>query len=553
MHKSDAPGPISVKPRRQRKAAVVGAAGELQRQLQELGDAIDGVVHALRVGDALVEGFARRCHELWLEQEDMVLEWRPAELKAGARLVLAADTNSGRFIWPAYGAGLRALALRLRSSPGDVLNLAKQLVALERDESTAPAFTDWLWRGAALGFDVAQACPAPALGATLITRELDEAAQWAARSTRAVARWNDLSWKATQTPEAAALASQVADALARMQGRVERGELGLALADAQALQASADDAAAWARAELPLIVKRPALRDALPPSEVTLACVDLFQGSKRFDPRVVELCAALGALYASGPGLDDRRIGAAIAQSLLAQAAPASIWFELVSEAAPPLVAGLLALLVERAEQEPGARAALTAVIERVSPTELFERLELSQVKPELAAALLGAALKRGCQPAELVPVLERLPAEAVLAALGAWPVLLAHAQALLDRLVSEQPESTGSRLCELASASREGALAVGALLLARQGAGLNAKALERALGELVRAGLGARFVKPLWDARALASNLRLAALAALANDAQLLDEVLRARKGGLLEAPEIRAALEQLRWSKPR
>ena len=101
-----------------------------------------------RHDDALAIGLGRRVHAQWLEEPGAVLELQATELRSEGRLVLAADAQNGRFIWPAYSAGLRLIAIRVQSVPADVVRLARWFSELQADASLVPEFADWLWRGA---------------------------------------------------------------------------------------------------------------------------------------------------------------------------------------------------------------------------------------------------------------------------------------------------------------------------------------------------------------------------------------------------------------------
>jgi hypothetical protein len=286
---------------------------------------------------------------------------------------------------------------------------------------------------------------------------------------------------------------------------------------------------------------------------VTLAWIDLIEGSPELDPRWLELCTADPISAGAAEPLDFARIGAALAHKLLTLGSRAGASLELAAAAPPLLMAGLFAHLAERGEHDSAAGQIMAALLERSSLGAFFERVDWTQLRPQLGSALCGAALARGSDPGELVRALERMPAETALAALITCPALVPHAQPVLERLIAAQPHSCGPLLCDLVRASHAGALAVGTALLACQGAGLDRAALEASLLALVQAALGARFVQPLWDARGLTSAVRLAALKALGADSDLLTEALRSRRKGLLEPPEIREALEELRWGGTR
>jgi hypothetical protein len=551
----DAPPSAPIKLRKPRKAVPLGASGEQQSRLQELGDALALLVHAIACGDALADGLAHRVHELWLGQLADVLEWRPTELRAAGRTVLAADARSGRFIFSAYGAGLRALAMRRASTPGDVLSLGRQLALLDAGALESLAFARWLWRGGAFGFDVAQAAAAAELGEALISTERPETELWAERSRDAVERWNELAWKSAQALDAAVLSERFLVPLERMRERTQQGEHALRVDEAAALREAADDSGAWAEAEIGLLLEHPALRGALPVTHLTFRLIELVEGGHPLDVRLLELCAALGRGQDARPmaeTLDSGLLGAAVARQLIGRGGSDGRWLELADRAEPELLAGLLAHLCERAEAEPKATRILTALLMHWSAPVLFARIDLGRVKALLGAALLAAAVEAQTEIDELLSVLERVPVETALLALIASPALLSPAQPLLERLIAEQPLSSGPLLCQLVQASPAGARSVGAALLARRGDGLPPGVLRAALLALVRAGSGAPFVLPLWEARAASSAVRLAALSALEADTSLLTQALRARVGGILEPAEIREALEELRWRRP-
>jgi hypothetical protein len=520
--------------------------------LHDLGKALDALVHAIQSGDALADGLARRSHELWLEQHDSVIEWKPTELRADGRLVLAADTHRGRFIFCAHAAGLRALAIRTRSVTADVMNLARHLAALEDGEIEPSEFADWVWRGAAVGFDAAQAAAGSQLGEGLIAADLERPQLWVERSERAVEQWNDLALKAGQALDAAMLAERFCAPLERMRQRAEQGGLAFSNEDANALRAAADAPAAWAVAEAALLIEQPSLRGTLPRSHLTFLLLDLIEGGAPLDRSLLDVCGELDAAQGArnaNDAIDFPALGAAIASRLLLLGAPKTAWLELAAPTDSPLLTGLTSHVLARSETEAPAREAMVALLERWGAAETFARLDPARIQPQLGVALLSAALQTCAEPTELATALARMPVETALMALTALPALLPAAQVTLERLIVEQPSSSGPLLPALVQSSAAAAGGVGAALLATQAARFAPTVLAPTFLALVQAGVGARFVLPLWRARGTSSSARLAALSALQGDPFLLAEALDARATGMLEPPEIREALEELRW----
>jgi hypothetical protein len=552
VQQGDAPPPASVKLRRPRRAAVAGPGGDAQRRLQELGDVLDALVRGIARRDPLADGLARRAHELWLEEQQVVLHWRPTELRAGPRLVLAASVDGGRFILPGYAAGLRALAIRPASVPADIMRLARRLAALEEGTLDGAGFAAWLWRGGALGLDAAQSVGTDELGEALIDPSVPEAELWAACSARVVGVFSDLAQKAAAALPAAALEARFRAPIERMEQRARAGELGLSIEDAQCLRSVADAPGLWAAAELKLVSQQAELRGVLPAAHLGLRLVDLIDGADAIDADLLGLCASLAAgsgLDLQGPPLDIELLGAALGRKVLQGGLRSQLLLELVERAEPALLGGVLTHLCERAREQDVAVQAMTLLSRHWGARSLFARIQIGQLESGLAIALVEAALDEGMQVPELLQQLDLMSLETVLRVLCAQPALLPPAQPMLERLIAEQPQASGPLLPALIQAGPAGARAAGTVLLGQQGAGLAVPVLRPALIALVRSGHGVAFVLPLWEARGNASSVRLAALGALEADADLVAQAVRGRKVAMLEPPEIREALEELRW----
>lgn len=553
MQQGDASGPLAGKLRKARKVAGVGASAEQARRLQELGDTLDALVHAVAQQDALASGVARRLHGVWLTDLESVIEVTPTELRSGARLVLAADAQHGRFILPAHAAGLRVIAMRAQSVPADLTRLARVLGELESGMLAPVDFADWLWRGGALGFDVVQTASAAEIGQSMI--DLDQPAQelWDERSQQAVALWNDLAWQAAQNLDAAAIATRFRAPVEQLAARVHAPELALTLADAQNVRAAADDVAFWASSELALLAEQPALASVLPRAHLTFRVLTLIEQSARFDPRVIELLARLETCECEpGDAFDYALLGAAFERKLLAHELDPAALFALVDRAQPELLAGLLAALLDSSKEHETAVQALALLLRHWGAEALFARVAPNQCPPALGAALLRAALEASTPVATIAGVLERMPLPTAVAVLTACPELLATTGAALERKMMADAPACAAQLPDFARAHADAARIAGRVVLARQGAGFGADILKATLLAVMRAGLGADLVLPLWELRAAPTHARLAALAALETHPELLRRALAPRVGNVLEPPEIREALEELRWRQP-
>jgi len=70
-------------------------------------------------------------HALWLQEHESVSQIAPTELRSNGRIVLAADAQHGRFIFPAHAAGMRLIAMRVHSVAADLTRLARVFGELE--------------------------------------------------------------------------------------------------------------------------------------------------------------------------------------------------------------------------------------------------------------------------------------------------------------------------------------------------------------------------------------------------------------------------------------
>ena len=551
VQQGDASGPGPARLKRQRKVVALGAAGEQARRMQELGDALDDLVRALRSGDALAEGLSRRVFELWAPARSHVLEWHPTELRAAGKLVLAAGAQSGRFILPAFTAGLRAVAMREQCTPGDVVDLAHALAALESCALSPQSFAGWLFRGAALGFDTALHDSVFELFEGTVA-ELDEAALWAERSAQAVDVWNDLAWKAAQAFDARAIEERFRAPLDRMQQRMQRGELGLGDEEIRALRELADDEAVWGRVEIKLLLQLPALRSTLSSAHLTWRLASLIEGAADLS-RLPDLFTRLGGFRGGAqPALDAGILGEAFGRRLLGRGVAPAALLAIAEQAGPELVAGMLAHLNTRSDCGDAVHGMLSALLRHGGLRSVLARIDAARMQPAFACALMRAAADGRVPSAELASVFVRLPARSLLTVLTVEPGLLRLAEPALQALIKERPEHVEPLLPEFVRAGPQLARSTGAAIVRMHAAGFTTEGLGPILGALVEIGLGTELVLPLWESRKAQTGVRLAALGAIASNPALLADAMRRRGVDAVDPPEIRIALEELRWRQP-
>ena len=430
------------------------------------------------------------------------------------------------------------------------MRLAQQLGALEQMDTEPSQFSDWLWRGGALGFDVAQAETAEEIGQSLLD-PVDASALWAKRSQHAVEQWNERALSAAAALSAQALSERFLLPSQRLQERVARGELSLTRDDAIAIRMAADDPQAFARCEVGLLVEHVGLRATLSGAELSQRLATLIEGTAQPDAR---LMALIGALDAKQTALDRVTLGEALGRRLRSHPFAAPALLGLADQADAKLLQGMFSVLLagESSDVE-RSLPVLILLLDHWGAERFFKHIDQALLQPAVAAALLGHACDAQAGSDVLVSVLTRLPVPAALQALIACPELLLHAQVLYEDLIVTHPQSSGPLLEALVQSGPGVARCVGAAMLTRLAVGFRDDALKPCLTALTRAGLGEQFVLPLWEARRATSSARLCALGAIAGDATLLAIAQARRTGAMSEPREIREALEALHWTQRR
>jgi hypothetical protein len=525
-----------------RKPGAQGIVAEQRERQQELGSALEATVRAVLQRDQLREGMARRCHEILLQQPETALEWHATELRRDGRMVLQAAQDSGRFIYPAYVAGLRGLAVRAQSVAADVLRLAEELAALQTGERLLVDFHDWLWRSGAHGFDVMLVDPLSTSGEALVGA-FDEAQFWAGRSSAAIEAWNESALAAGQVCSAAELRARFAEPLDRFARAIATGELSLELEDARALRNAFDDARLWAPAEVGLLLQEPALRSALSPSHLGFLAGSWIEGARSIDPRMLDVADELGVRNA-----DARALGIAIARHVIARDCDPESLLTIVDRAGNDLRSGLVNELAQEKTDPARAHPPLLKLLQHVGRARFFELLDLPAMTPLLLGAVLRAVMDDRADTGLLVGWLSRVPPDHALRAVIAEPSLLSVASALVTQLIAAQPLSSGPLLVSLVEASPKCARCVGNALVGRRCDGFAPDVIAPALVALRERGLGEDFVLPLWLTPAVAPRVRVAALFTLEPDPGLRARAF-ARKPETSDAIEVREAFEELQW----
>lgn len=468
--------------------------------VRALGRAFDGLVRSIRMHGHAPQGAAERAHAIWLPLALAPLEVHATRLTMGGRLALDSGDHDVRWLLPAFMAGLRKLTPRAEMSADDLQILGDALARLESDVETIERFRDWLWSGAATGFEVElqhsfmealedASVDAPVQGG------IYEPAQAVAAVRTEVMRSLDQQAVAisARVLSEAATREEFELPLGTAAPVVDAAIFAMPPTEAAVVRAACEDADRWVLDETLLLLAHRALHVLSRPERVArtvaslverdahgaaTALVDvLTELARRNDPFARDLLRVL----------DREPFGDALARALLKDPANGSRCAEALLACGPVASARLASALLETAHRDPRWAAALDAMINASGG--------------RVGAVLLARVeVPNGAQVAELVRVLG-------------------------DEALQEL----------FARASKEGDRWVGLSL-----GGICRAAMER--------GRGSAYLAPFVRDRGVSVLARIEALDIAQADPQLGAELTAWRAAELLDAPAFREKLRALR-----
>lgn len=471
--------------------------------VRALGKAFDALIRSIRMHGHAIPGAAERAFSVWIGLPGTAFEIAPMRITVFGHLALEASDSEGRWLLPAFMSGLRRLAPKVDMSAEDLGLVADAIARLESDVDSIGRFRDWLWSGAATGFDIELQHsfmevlddapvdargdggiyePAQAVSAvrTEVMRSISE--QAVAISARVLAE--------------AAMRDEFDLPLGTAAAAVDGSQFAIPATEAAEVRAACEDASRWALDETLLLLSHWALHEGARPERVAAAVIALVDADAH--GAAAPLVDALTLLVRrSAPfardllrSLDRESFGDALALALLKSLDNAARYGEALLALGPVSSTRMAARLLDAAARE----------------APWFDAL----------AGMMSASGGR------LGPILlERVS------------VPTAHEVGVLVQLLGEGAVD---------------ALFARASLDAERWVGLSLGALCRAALEL---GRGAALIVPFVRDRGVPIEARLEALDIAQADDSIADELVAWKPAELLDLPAMRDRLRSLRESR--
>lgn len=510
-----------------------------------MGGAFDALVRSIRGMADRDRQVAIRLLAQWKNLPDADLTIGPLTLTTGGVVAVEAGEHTGRWLLPAFMAGLTSVRLREGATPEALMALALELSSLSATEAAVERFSSWLWSDGAEGFDVrVERSFADGAGVADTGRA---AGLLAVRGATAVAMDGAVAIATVDLDRAAARDELAVSLNLFVQGAQARA-FDVSPEVAARLRIDVDDAGHWAQHEIAAVLANESLRALVPPSRIAAGLL------ARLETHVLPLLPVVSDI-AREPGKFHRAVFDALVaggiSETLARAFPSES-----DGASAERLAALLELLpltarrsfaqtwLERAASKPAQREPFLALANRLGPARLHGLLDVNALTERGLLWWTRALLEE--KKADALPELfNRLAVERWTIALSVVPTT---ELSVLHRHIERALVGGGRPGDEMIEALLKDArpLVVNALLDGH-GHGWGGKAVHRVAKQAAADAKGRTRLVELVRARKAPETVRLAAIAALEGQAEL-EEAVRWRMAEMLEPASLRSKLETLR-----
>lgn len=517
--------------------------------------ALDALVRALRTQQPGMDPLIERAWEILVHEPAPRLELGATACTIDGEVALDADAERGRWLLPAFMAGLRSLTVEEDSRPADVVALGQALSTLRCVPSMLGQFADWIWSDGLEGVraelhtsfaEILEVPDDPARHVVEIRAVRSEMADALASELRVTA--NDL--------DAAAVLAEFQAPLDTFTQHSQAGNLSLAPAEATDLRHRSEETAFWVRQEIMLALAHPELRKSMSPRSLARQLVRV--AGESFD-QFLALCSALAGHpdpYAKSVivALEEEPIGETIAARAPLDRQGAIQLAQVIRGQSHKLAAGVVHGLIERAHQE-GAVAEqfagrmasvvgeqawcgkLEPSLVSVPARPAMARIAaMAQVSPPQMAKII-AVLK----PSEAIALVPHLPRNLITALEDTFLGLLAAASVreravLTPQLLEGKHVTTTRRLV--------------ASLVQTRGEGWDLRTVRLIAQAAIAEGMGDQMLQ-LQRTTSVPLGIRLGLLETLVHANQMAESTLKWRASELLDSPEIRERLSELRKTR--
>ncbi len=520
-----------------------------------IGSTLDGLVRSCRVESPSVLQIAGRLLERWDQIPDCVLRLEPTALYIADQEILTAQEDDGRWLLPAFMAGVKTIQLADDTRPEDVVRFASELAALNPTLASIGRLRDWLWAEGAEGFEILLDHGfVDGLDASMTEPVRQRALLEALRSQGSIALAMQAERIASRDLDAAAARDEFYLPLESFSRMLSDGDLSLPAEESSQLAARCDDSLFWIDAQVHLAFAHPELQAQVPAERLARRALALVRGGatarflnflseimRRREPYARKLQAAL----------DTPEAGEALGTHAVTDERSIEALAPLLAAPASALTRALANTLLERCT---GSRESLQWLA-RLMSTVGFEafcgKVDASQLT-ERCAVVMGRLLAASRAP--LHPVADLLahvpPATGVRLATTLPPeILFRLKQPVLKLIGSASLKDAESLLAHLAAQQQnDWGEVVGEVLVASRGEEWPLPVVRTACALVTARGHAPKFLVPLVQDRHVGDDIKLTVLRFIERDPRAVAMLGTMSLGSLFQSREVRERLKELR-----
>ncbi len=523
-----------------------------------IASSFDGLVRSSRAQSAASSQIARRVLDTWMGSPGAGLEIDVRALRVDGEEGLVASENDGRWLLPAFMAGLRVIKPKGDVGAWDVLRLAEELGLLQPNANDLAVFRDWLWSDGAEGFDV----------------ELQISFMEVMESAESKVCWEDWSLAAVRSLSGATtgrnsvrIGSKEIDiaslrkpfqmSLMTLQSEAKDGRHTLTGQQIQDLRVGCDLGSSWADVEMDAVLHYPELRNTIPPDRLARRIVSLL--SSGCDIRLLQFLTSLAATddpYSKAvlTNLESQPLGEILARNVVLDGPGTSALAQCLLRAPRHLSCGLMHGILERCASDAELLAPLVRIASQGGVDKMVmvldpERLNLPQAKV-LSRLFSSAGVKGGSGIGLKLAGACRVGVKCALLAGLPSRDLVENSEMVLKLLLEASPEEGGLLLGALAEARDPSSLVLlGQALMQSHGKGWSARSMRVVCEALVATPSGCDALVRLVRSTSTDTEARLACLRALERRPELLLRVSRwTLREALFDPPAVKERLREVR-----
>jgi len=518
---------------------------------------LDALVRSIRSDSASIPRLIDRTLGYWQEWKLKELEIIPAGMCFQGKEVFAADEEQGRWLLPAFMAGLRTL----RPWP-DIRTEHLHLICEELADLTAAnvkeieRFQDWLWADGAEGFDVTLDLSFSESIDTAFDDLEQRRKDLAAVRVETAAAFSLLAQQiASQALDAAAALPELQTDLGAFESRVDRGAFTIPPDEREHLELLCVDPIFWAEAQVDVVLDHMSLQEGMPATRLAGLLMQEFR--KTVDLRLVELIARLGSRqdpYARSllVALETEPLGRRIADEAPMTNRGVRALAQLMVSGPVPIARGAARGLIERAVKNRDAFISMKQIASSVVFPRFCDLLDMADLDLDTQKTL-GLLVLRSKDPPRVMPKLfDAIPIEVALGVLSQTPPhLLWEARGAVGKLLVGKADPSQRRQVVrivLGTGDDQWLSILGRALAQTCGEGWCAATLKVTCDRMSAGGLENEYLIPLIQDTDTTDDATLAALRALERNPDALKEATKFHFRELTHSKDVRQRLRKLR-----